>query len=80
MTKGKVTQSPRFQRWAYEIIPHIILIGYCVIALYPIVLIVVNSFKSREGIFGEPYAIPTAETFSTIGYDTVFSRASLANF
>ena len=76
MTKHKVTQSARFQRWAYEIIPHIILIGYCVIALYPIVLIVINSFKSRAGIFGAPYAFPTAETFSTIGYDTVFSRAS----
>jgi raffinose/stachyose/melibiose transport system permease protein len=76
MTKGKVTHSPRFQRWAYQIIPHIILIGYCVIALYPIVLIVINSFKSRAGIFGAPYAFPTAETFSTIGYDTVFSRAS----
>jgi raffinose/stachyose/melibiose transport system permease protein len=76
MNKHPITQSARFQRWAYEIIPHIILIGYCIIALYPIVLIVVNSFKSREGIFGAPYALPTAETFSTIGYDTVFSRAS----
>jgi raffinose/stachyose/melibiose transport system permease protein len=76
MTKSKLTHSPRFQRWAYQIIPHIILIGYCVIALYPIVLIVINSFKSRAGIFGAPYAFPTAETFSTIGYDTVFSRAS----
>ena len=46
------------------------------IALYPIALIVINSFKSRAGIFGAPYAFPTAETFSTIGYDTVFSRAS----
>lgn len=81
MTQHSITHSPRFQRWAYEIIPHIILIGYCVIALYPIILIIVNSFKSREGIFGEPYAFPTAETFSTIGYDTVFSRASFgANF
>jgi raffinose/stachyose/melibiose transport system permease protein len=76
MTTGKATHSPRFQRWAYQIIPHIILIGYCVIALYPIVLIIINSFKSRSGIFGEPYAFPTAETFSTIGYNTVFSRAS----
>ena len=76
MSKSKLTHSPRFQRWAYQIIPHIILIGYCVIALYPIVLIVINSFKSRAGIFGAPYAFPTAETFSTIGYDTVFSRAS----
>jgi len=76
MTTSKLTHSPRFQRWAYQIIPHILLIGYCVIALYPIVLIVINSFKSRAGIFGAPYAFPTTETFSTIGYDTVFARAS----
>ncbi len=59
-----------------QIIPHLILIGYCVIALFPIVLIVINSFKSRAGIFGAPYALPTAETFSLIGYETVFSRAN----
>src|SRR5512136_328340 len=76
MTKHKVTESARFQRWAFEIIPHLILIAYCVIALYPIILIIVNSFKSRAGIFGQPYALPTTQTFSTIGYDTVFSRAT----
>lgn len=60
--------------------PHIALLIYTAIALYPIIMIVMNSFKSRAGIFGAPYQPPTAETFSTIGYDTVFSRSSFGNY
>ena len=78
--KPAFTRSARYQRWAYDIIPHIILIGYAIIAMYPIVLIVVNSLKSRAGIFGEPYALPNAKTFSTIGYNTVFSYASFGTY
>jgi raffinose/stachyose/melibiose transport system permease protein len=53
---------------------HAVLIGYTVIALFPIVLIVMNSFKARSAIFGAPLAPPTAATFSTIGYDTLTKR------
>jgi raffinose/stachyose/melibiose transport system permease protein len=53
---------------------HAVLIGYTFIALFPIVLIVMNSFKARSAIFGEPVAPPTATTFSTIGYDTITKR------
>ncbi len=60
--------------------PHLILGAYTLIALFPIVMIVMNSFKSRAGIFGAPYMPPNAETFSTIGYDTVFSRASFGTY
>ncbi len=60
--------------------PHLILGAYTLIALFPVVMIVMNSFKSRAGIFGAPYLPPNAETFSTIGYDTVFSRASFGTY
>lgn len=60
--------------------PHIILISYTLIALFPIILIVMNSFKSRAGIFGAPFQPPSAETFSTVGYDTVFARASFGTY
>ncbi len=60
--------------------PHIILVAYTLIALFPIVMIVMNSFKSRAGIFGAPYLPPNTETFSTIGYDTVFARASFGTY
>ncbi len=60
--------------------PHIILIAYSVLALFPIVLIVINSFKIRNAIFKYPFALPNAETFSLIGYVTVFSRASFPKY
>jgi len=53
---------------------HAVLIGYTFVALFPIVLIVMNSFKARNAIFGAPLAPPTAATFSTIGYDTITKR------
>jgi raffinose/stachyose/melibiose transport system permease protein len=53
---------------------HAVLIGYTFIALFPIVLIVMNSFKARGAIFGAPLAPPSATTFSTIGYDTITKR------
>ncbi|MBN1146093.1 MAG: carbohydrate ABC transporter permease [Anaerolineales bacterium] len=57
-------------------VPHLVLIGYSIIALFPIFMIVINSFKSRKAIFGMPFQLPNAETFSLIGYETVFERAT----
>ena len=53
---------------------HAVLIGYTLVALFPIVLIVMNSFKARHAIFDAPLAPPGAGTFSTIGYDTITKR------
>ncbi|MEP9397800.1 carbohydrate ABC transporter permease [Mesorhizobium sp. KR2-14] len=53
---------------------HAILLLYTVIALAPVVVIVINSFKSRNAIFRTPLAPPTAETFDLIGYKTVLAQ------
>ena len=55
---------------------HAILITYTVIALFPVLLVVMNSFKSKKAIFSSPVSLPTPETFSMIGYETVFSRGN----
>jgi raffinose/stachyose/melibiose transport system permease protein len=82
MTTASVTrptpQAPprwRLRRLPAVAVPHIVLIGYLLVACGPILLIVLNSVKSRTAIFGEPFSPPTAETFSTVGYETVFARA-----
>jgi len=62
------------------LIPHVILLAYILLALFPIFLIVINSFKARKAIFGMPYQLPGSETFSLIGYETVFSRASFQQY
>jgi len=53
---------------------HGILIAYTMIALFPVVVILINSFKSRRAIFRDPLALPDGESFSTVGYQTVFSQ------
>jgi raffinose/stachyose/melibiose transport system permease protein len=54
---------------------HAILIGYAVIALFPVFLIIINSFKDRLTIFGAPFALPWADTFTLDGYATLGSSA-----
>lgn len=55
---------------------HLILATYTVIALFPVVLVVINSFKTRRAIFNDPLAFPTAETFSLAGYETVMGQGN----
>jgi raffinose/stachyose/melibiose transport system permease protein len=59
-----------------RILPHAVLLTYTLIAVLPVTLIVMNSFKERRAIFGEPFAPPTPATFSLIGYETVFARSN----
>jgi raffinose/stachyose/melibiose transport system permease protein len=66
----------RLRRSVGRLLPHLVLVAYAIIALFPILMILFNSFKSRRAIFGEPFQLPSSETFSLIGYETVFSRAA----
>ena len=53
---------------------HAALLAYTAIALFPVVVIIINSFKSRNAIFRTPLSPPTSETFDLIGYTTVLSQ------
>jgi raffinose/stachyose/melibiose transport system permease protein len=59
---------------------HGILALYTALALFPIILVIMNSFKARKAIFGAPLAPPTGATFSLIGYDKVFSDSSVVSY
>jgi raffinose/stachyose/melibiose transport system permease protein len=54
---------------------HAVLIAYTCLAIAPILLVVMNSFKSRNAIFGAPLAPPTIETFSLVGYNKALGAA-----
>ena len=56
---------------------HLILIAYCLLAVGPILLVVMNSFKARKAIFGAPLAPPNADTFSLVGYNKVFAASHI---
>lgn len=59
---------------------HAALIAYTLVALFPVFLTIANSFKSRNAIFREPLAIPTPETFSLIGYETVLKQGDFVGY
>jgi raffinose/stachyose/melibiose transport system permease protein len=59
---------------------HAILGLYTVLALAPIILVIMNSFKARKAIFGSPLALPNANSFSLIGYNNVFSDSSVLSY
>ena len=70
----------RLRRNFSGFLPHLILGGYSLIALFPIFMIVINSFKARKAIFGAPFLLPTPQTFSLIGYETVLKRANFSQY
>lgn len=68
---SRATQSP-----VRSIAAHAILILYTLIALFPVVIIIINSFKTKAAIFRSPLSFPNSETFSLIGYQTVTSQGN----
>ena len=55
---------------------HLALGAYTLICLAPILLVVMNSMKSRAAIFAKPMAPPTPATFDLIGYTTVLGQGN----
>ncbi len=50
---------------------------YTLIALFPVFVVVINSFKSRREIFRDPLALPNAESFDLVGYQTVLQQGDI---
>ena len=59
---------------------HGALILYTLIALFPVFIILINSFKERRAIFREPLALPDADSFSLIGYQTVLKQGDFFGY
>lgn len=67
--------------------PHLVLIPYAFLALFPLTLIILNSLKDRRELFRDPYKMPIWFSFdggfhiesiaSTSGYEQVFERADV---
>jgi raffinose/stachyose/melibiose transport system permease protein len=59
---------------------HAALATYTVIALFPVVMTIMNSFKSRGDIFRAPMRFPTPSSFSLIGYQTVMGQGDFIRY
>lgn len=66
---SRATHSP-----LRSVAAHAVLLGYTLIALFPVFVIIINAFKVRKAIFGDPLSLPGPETFSLIGFETVAKR------
>ncbi|HEX2864553.1 MAG TPA: carbohydrate ABC transporter permease, partial [Deinococcales bacterium] len=55
---------------------HVALAAYSLLALFPVLLVSLNSLKSRSAIFSTPYTPPTPSTFDAIGYQTVAQNSN----
>jgi raffinose/stachyose/melibiose transport system permease protein len=59
---------------------HVALLAWGLIALFPALLVILNSMKSRKAIFGQPLALPGPETFDLSGYATVWKTANFPGY
>ena len=70
LTRGRTGTGSAYRRRAWDLgqlATHALLMGACVVALAPVVLIVINSMKSRESIFGRPFDLPIGRSFDLAG-------------
>jgi len=74
-----LTRSPTFKP-VNALTVHGVLLGYTLLALFPIILIVMNSFKSRQAIFNSPLALPTLDSLSLEGYIRILERSDFGLF
>lgn len=66
---SKARQSP-----LRSIAAHAILLTYTLIALFPVYVVVVNSFKNKKGIFASPLTLPLGASWAPEGYGKVWLR------
>jgi raffinose/stachyose/melibiose transport system permease protein len=59
---------------------HAVLLLYVTITLFPVIMIVMNSFKSRRAIFGKPLQFPGIDTFDPRGYLSVWDVAQFPRY
>lgn len=73
--ESRLTRERR--RWNVErIAVHAVLLAFVALALGPILIVILNSLKTTPAIFGGPFALPNAETFSLAGYERVLTRGN----
>jgi len=76
VTAGRGGAGPRRWTWWRGALVHLALLSYSALAIFPVLLVIVNSFKARRFIFADPYALPTAATFDLVGYRTLAQHAN----
>ncbi len=62
------------------LLAHLVLLAYTALALFPVVLVVINSVKDRRAIFQTPYALPNRDTWDLVGYEKVLDNSNFPDY
>lgn len=66
----------RFQIQSKNLAVHLSLLFFAIIAIGPIFIIIINSFKTMEGIFTGPLKLPNSETFTLDGFKRAVTQGN----
>ena len=71
-----IHQEGRFRNKSKNLAVHLFLLYFAILALGPIFIIVINSFKTMEGIFTGPLKLPSSETFTLDGFKRAVAQGN----
>lgn len=63
-----IQKEGKFQSHSKNFLVHFWMLFFALLAIGPIIVIIINSFKTTDGIFSGPLKLPDAKTFSLDGY------------
>ena len=71
-----IHKKHRFQFKSKNLAVHLSLLFFAMIAIGPIFIILINSFKTTEGIFTGPIKLPNSETFTLDGFKRAVAQGN----
>ena len=71
-----IRKKGRFQIKSKNLAVHLSLIFFAILAIGPIFIIIINSFKTSEGIFTGPLKLPNSETFTLDGFKRAVAQGN----
>ena len=73
-----IRKEGRVKNQSKNLMVHLSLLFFAILALGPIFIIIINSFKTMEGIFTGPLKIPNSETFTLDGFKRAIGQGNFA--
>lgn len=71
-----IRREGRFKNQSKNLVVHLSLLFFAILAIGPIFVIIINSFKTMEGIFTGPLKIPNSETFTLDGFKRAIGQGN----
>lgn len=71
-----IHKEGRFQIKSKNLAVHLSLLFFAILAIGPIFIIIINSFKTMEGIFTGPLKLPNSETFTLDGFKRAVTQGN----